>query len=232
MLNDINYVKILNESHKNAFPFEVLKLSIKKLFKNKIIYVCSFGSESAVILHMISRINKNIPIVLINTHFLFEETLDYKDYLLKKFELKNFKEIFPDILDLSCKDKENNLWKTDPDSCCNIRKVKPLNLELQQYDAWISGRKSYHNGERAGIEFFQLQDQKIVINPLVNSDIKFIDNYFVENKIERHPLFEKGFLSIGCTNCTKKTINLENPRSGRWSHTSKTECGIHKNYYK
>ena len=74
---------------------------------------------------MISRINKNLPIVLINTHFLFEETLDYKNYLIKKFDLKNYKEIYPDTLDLSCKDKQDNLWKSDPDLCCNIRKVKP-----------------------------------------------------------------------------------------------------------
>ena len=232
MYNDMNYVKHLNESMKNPFPLEVLKISIKKLFKKKITYVCSFGSESAVILHMISKIDKNIPIILLNTHFLFEETFDYKNYLLEKFELKNFIEVFPDTLDLSCKDKKDNLWKTDPDECCNIRKVKPLNTALQGYDAWISGKKSYHNGERAGIEFFQWQDHKIVINPLLNSDIKFIDNYFVENKIEQHPLVKEGFLSIGCTNCTIKTIDLKNPRSGRWPDTLKTECGIHKNFHK
>ena len=101
MYNDMNYVKHLNESMKNPFPLEVLKISIKKLFKKKITYVCSFGSESAVILHMISKIDKNIPIILLNTHFLFEETFDYKNYLLEKFELKNFIEVFPDTLDLS-----------------------------------------------------------------------------------------------------------------------------------
>ena len=165
MFNDIKYINNLNKSLKDAFPFEVLELSINKLFKKKIVYVCSFGSESAVILHMISRINKNLPIILINTHFLFEETLDYKNYLLEKFELKNFEEIYPDIIDLSCKDKHNNLWKTDPDSCCNIRKVKPLNTALQEYDAWISGRKSYHNGERTEIKFFSITRPKNSYKP-------------------------------------------------------------------
>ncbi|MFL2660804.1 MAG: phosphoadenylyl-sulfate reductase [Alphaproteobacteria bacterium] len=231
MSNELNYVRILNESLQDASPFEVLKLSVEKLFKKKLIYVCSFGAESAVILHMISRINKNLPIVLLNTNFLFKETIDYKNYLLEKLELNNFKEILPDERDLLNKDKRN-LWKINPDLCCNIRKVQPLNKVLKGYNAWISGRKSYHNGERKGVKFFELLDQKIIINPLVDSDMKFIDNYFEKNKIERHPLFKKGFLSIGCTHCTKKTIDLENPRSGRWSDTTKTECGIHKNFYK
>lgn len=231
MSNELNYVRILNESLQDASPFEVLKLSVEKLFKKKLIYVCSFGAESAVILHMISRINKNLPIVLLNTNFLFKETIDYKNYLLEKLELNNFKEILPDERDLLNKDKRN-LWKINPDLCCNIRKVQPLNRVLKGYNAWISGRKSYHNGERKGVQFFELLDQKIIINPLVDSDMKFIDHYFEKNKIERHPLFKKGFLSIGCTHCTKKTIDLENPRSGRWSDTTKTECGIHKNFYK
>ena len=231
MSNELNYVRILNESLQDASPFEVLKLSVEKLFKKKLIYVCSFGAESAVILHMISRINKNLPIVLLNTNFLFKETIDYKNYLLEKLELNNFKEILPDERDLLNKDKRN-LWKINPDLCCNIRKVQPLNKVLKGYNAWISGRKSYHNGERKGVKFFELLDQKIIINPLVDSDMKFIDNYFEKNKIERHPLFKKGFLSIGCTHCTKKTIDLDNPRSGRWSDTTKTECGIHKNFYK
>ena len=84
MSNELNYVRILNESLQDASPFEVLKLSVEKLFKKKLIYVCSFGAESAVILHMISRINKNLPIVLLNTNFLFKETIDYKNYLLEK----------------------------------------------------------------------------------------------------------------------------------------------------
>ena len=229
MVDDINFLKNLNNTFKKSDPEEILTATLTRIFKNNVAYVCSFGSESAIILHMISKIDTKIPIILINTEFLFKETIEYKNYLIKKFNFKNCKEIFPNSSDLSEIDKHADLWNSNPDLCCNIRKVLPLTKELRKYSAWISGRKSYHKGERSLLENFEQLNGKVVINPLALVNRSFIDSYFSKNKIKKHPLFTKGYLSIGCTHCTVKSFNIKNPRSGRWSNKMKTECGIHYN---
>ena len=226
---DKNFLNVLNSNSEKSSPQKILNDSITSLFKGKLAYVCSFGTESAIILHMISKIDKNIPIILLNTNFLFDETITYRDYLLKKFKLTNYIEAVPDEEDLKQKDSNDKLWKENPDLCCNLRKVLPLQKKLKFYDAWISGRKSYQEGERKKIKVFENLNKKIVVNPLANSNKVFVDQYFRKNKIKRHPLFEKGYLSIGCVHCTVKALNSSDPRSGRWSNKTKTECGIHYN---
>ena len=232
MDHDSIYLKNLNKEYKDSSPELILRMTIEEIFKNKIAYVCSFGTESAIILHMISKIDSNFPVILINTNFLFKETIEYKNYLLQKLKLKNCKEIFPNNSDLVKNDKYGNLWKSNPDSCCNIRKVIPLKKELRNYQAWISGRKSYHKGERKFLKIFEVLNQKVVVNPLAFVDKSFIDSYFDFHKINKHPLFTKGYLSIGCINCTIKSSNVDDPRSGRWKNNIKTECGIHYSYKK
>ena len=227
MKPSINLLRKLNWSFKKLSPIKILEESIKGIFKNKIAYVCSFGTESAIILHMISKIDKNLKIILINTNFLFDETHQYKNYLMDKLNLNNLKEIYPDRNDLLLKDSKNLLWQTDQDNCCNIRKVMPLQKELKNFNAWISGRKSYHNDERKNLPTLEIVNSKMVVNPLANATKDFVDSYFEKENINRHPLFKKGFLSIGCIHCTKRTKNPNNIRSGRWSKNLKTECGIH-----
>ena len=229
---DENSIKQLNSDCKNLSPQSILDKSISDFFKKKMVYVCSFGTESAIILHMISEIDRSLPIILLNTNYLFKETIEYKNYLISKFDFSNFKEIYPSADDLKTSDNKGTLWEKNPDLCCNIRKVLPLQKELVKYDAWVSGRKSYHEGERKNLEFFEYINQKIVINPLAQVEKNFVNSYFESNKIERHPLYEAGYLSIGCTHCTIKSSVIENPRSGRWADKIKTECGIHYNLKK
>ena len=229
MKTDENFLNKLNDDCKNSLPQNILENSINNIFKKKMVYVCSFGTESAIILHMVSEIDKSLPIILLNTNYLFKETIEYKDYLINKFKFSNFKEIYPSIKDLKINDSEGKLWKEDPDLCCNIRKVLPLQKELKKYDAWVSGRKSYHAGERTNLKFFEYINEKIVVNPLANVNRNFVDSYFKKHDIERHPLFESGYLSLGCTHCTVKTSMIDSPRSGRWADKIKTECGIHYN---
>ena len=217
-----------NKECQELTPEEILKFSIKK-FGNKITYICSFGTESAIILHMISKIDKKFPIFLLNTHFLFPETIAYKNKLLKKLRLTNCLDIFPDELLIKQEDPKNSLWMNNTDRCCEIRKVKPLDKILKNYSSWISGRKSYHQGERIDLKPFELLNKKIVVNPLINIKKKAADNYFEANDLPAHPLLKKGYLSIGCIHCTFKTTDKSNMRSGRWKNTIKTECGIHFN---
>ena len=229
---DENFLNQLNDNSKKLSPQDILDNSINNIFKKKMVYVCSFGTESAIILHMISDIDRSFPIILLNTNYLFKETIEYKDYLIGKFKFSNFKEISPSIEDLKINDSKGTLWKEDPDLCCNIRKVLPLQKELQKYDAWISGRKSYHEEERKNLKFFEYINKKIVVNPLAKVKRDFVNSYFKIHNIERHPLFESGYQSLGCTHCTVKTSKIDSPRSGRWANKIKTECGIHYNLKK
>ena len=229
MKTNENFLNKLNDDCKNSLPQNILENSINNIFKKKMVYVCSFGTESAIILHMISDIDRSFPIILLNTNYLFKETIEYKDYLIDKFKFSDFKEISPSVEDLKINDSKGTLWKEDPDLCCNIRKVLPLQKELKKYHAWVSGRKSYHAGERKNLKFFEYINQKIVVNPLAKVNQNFINSYFTKNNLERHPLYDFGYLSVGCTHCTIKSSNVDNPRSGRWTDKIKTECGIHYN---
>ena len=176
-LNNLD-IGALNSKFSEGEPKLILEYSILNLFKNKIAYVCSFGTESAIILHLISQINKDIPIILLNTHFLFEETVRYKNELLELLGLRNCHEVFPDDKVLNKFDRNNDLWKTKVDQCCNLRKVIPLEKSLKDFEAWISGRKSYHNGERRNLKPTEILNRKIVVNPLANIKKDFVDSYF------------------------------------------------------
>ena len=228
MNQTIELISTLNKECQGLAPEEILEVSIKK-FNNKITYICSFGTESAIILHMISKIDRTFPIFLLNTHFLFPETIVYKNKLLKKLSLTNCLDIFPDKLLIKQEDPKNSLWMNNVDRCCEIRKVKPLDRILTNYSSWISGRKSYHQGERIDLKPFELLNKKVVVNPLINIKKQQADNYFEANNLPKHPLLKKGYFSIGCIHCTFKTTDKSNMRSGRWRNKIKTECGIHLN---
>ena len=95
---------------------------------------------------------------------------------------------------------------------------------MKDFEAWVSGRKSYHLGERQKLKAFEKLNNKVVVNPLFRSTQDFVENYFLLNSLPKHPLEVKGYLSIGCTHCTIKTKNIKNIRDGRWSDNNKTEC--------
>ncbi len=221
-------VNNLNNESSNLSPEQILEKSLNE-FCDKIAYICSFGSESAIILNMISQINKNLPIFLLNTNFLFPETIEYKNDLIDRLKLVNCKEIYPDKISLKKNDPKNNLWEKSIDKCCNLRKVIPLELKLKEFNAWISGRKSYHQGERTSLEAFEFLNGKVVVNPLANLNKNEVEEYFKINNLPKHPLVKKGYMSIGCVQCTSKTVDPNDIRSGRWKNSVKTECGIHLN---
>ena len=207
---------------------KILEKCIYYFFEKKIAYVCSFGAESAILLHMISNIEKNLPVVFINTLKLFNETIDYKDRLVSEFSLKNVIELTPSKEDVELYDSEGKLWSNNPDKCCNFRKVKILDNYLNNFQAWFSGRKGYQSDERSKNNIVELQDKKFIISPLISWKKKDVDDYYIKYNLPRHPLSDQGFLSIGCKNCTSKTVNLSDIRSGRWNGLQKTECGIYK----
>lgn len=206
---------------------KMLRLAIEDLFPGRIALVSSFGADSAVLLHMVSRIDAALPIVFVDTLQLFPETLTYRDTLVAQLGLTNVKTTEPDPAALAAEDPENFLWAKDPDRCCDLRKVAPLAKALEGYEAWITGRKRFQASTRVGLPLFEAEGERVKINPLAGWTQDRIDAYFEIHGLPRHQLVKKRYLSIGCIPCTSPVKPGEDARAGRWRGRRKTECGIH-----
>ncbi len=191
------------------------------------VLVSSFGTESAVLLHMISRIDRGFPVFFLDTNKLFGETLRYNRKLAERLGLTAIMRVQPDRDNLAREDPQGRLWSTDADACCNLRKTRPLNAALEGFDAWITGRKRYQSMTRASLSAVEFADGRYKINPLAEWQKDDIDAYFRAHDLPRHPLESRGFPSIGCLPCTDCVAPGEDVRAGRWRGKEKTECGIH-----
>ncbi len=193
----------------------------------KIALVSSFGTESAVLLHVITRIIPDIPVIFIDTLRHFPETLDYVEILTSLLGL-NLIRVTPDAQILQIEDGQDDLVRSDPDQCCMLRKTFPLADAMVDYDSWISGRKRFQSASRAAIPLLERDGDKIKLNPLAFWQQDEIDAYFKKYDLPPHPLKKHRYLSVGCAPCTKAVAKGANPRDGRWADTpNKTECGIH-----
>jgi len=189
--------------------------------------VSSFGTESAALIHFVNKYRSDIPIIFIDTHKHFRETIDYRDRLMDYFKF-NLIVVSPDAQDLAQEDPDGDLNKYDQNACCTIRKTFPLQDAISEFDAWISGRKRYQGGSRSAIPILERDGEKIKINPLAMWSAKDIAEYFHRHGLPRHPLEVQGYLSIGCAPCTRAVKKGEDARSGRWANNpEKSECGIH-----
>lgn len=193
----------------------------------RIALVSSFGTEAAVLLDMVARIDRNAPVIFIDTGKLFPETLAYRDRLIAHLGLTNVQTIGPETSDIARSDSAGDLWKSNTDACCHLRKVVPLEKALEKYDGWITGRKRSHGGLRADLALTENENGKIKINPLARWSASDIARAFLERGLPQHPLQGQGYTSVGCMPCTAKPADPSDPRSGRWADSDKTECGIH-----
>ncbi|HLH11946.1 MAG TPA: phosphoadenylyl-sulfate reductase [Methylovirgula sp.] len=206
---------------------KLLRLAIEDLFPGRIALVSSFGADSAVLLHMISRIDRATPVLFIDTLHLFPETLAYRDALVARLGLSKIITLKPDPAALAREDPDAFLWAQDPDRCCAIRKVQPLAKALEGFEAWITGRKRFQSATRANLPLFEADGPRIKLNPLARWTQADIDAYFDRHDLPRHELVAKNYLSIGCVPCTSPIRPGEDPRAGRWRGRAKTECGVH-----
>jgi phosphoadenosine phosphosulfate reductase len=211
----------------DAQPQEVLETVLAQEFPGGIASVSSFGTESAVLLHMVAQIDPRLPVLFLDTGMLFSETLAYRDQLREDLGLTDIRIFEPDLADQQRLDPEGMLWSTDTNACCGLRKVAPLNRALGGFGAWLNGRKRYHGDDRALLPVVEADGPRIKVNPLANFDAQAIQSYFVRHHLPLHPLQALGFSSIGCMPCTSRTRPGEAARAGRWRGTGKTECGIH-----
>lgn len=238
----------LNQEFETKKPEEIIAWAIHE-FPGRLAATSSFGPESAVLLHLVSRVDPAVPILFLETGYHFPETLEYKETLTRLLGLKN-------VIDLKADPKrkaevvkqyEGVPYEKNPDLCCQINKVEPIDLALKDYDAWMSGIRRHQTDFRKSVRIVEEygrrgtppwvpEDPKgghggppllYKISPLANFTSREIWWYLKEHQIPKHPLYDKGYLSVGCWPCTRPVQDGDDERSGRWAGKAKTECGIH-----
>jgi phosphoadenosine phosphosulfate reductase len=217
----------LDRALADASPSQVIAAAVKEVGRDKLAVVSSFGTESAALLKIAADVDPAIPVVFLDTGWLFEETLAYRDTLTSLLGLTDVRTIHPLPETLEREDKERDLWFSNPDQCCFIRKVEPLARALSSFDGWINGRKRFQGGDRAAIAVVEADGARLKFNPLANVSQDELSALYATMNLPPHPLLASGFTSIGCMPCTTRTKPGEDPRAGRWRDRGKTECGIH-----
>lgn len=218
---------MLNARFGGLDAHEAIELALVRLFPGRIAMVSSFGAESAVLLHLLSEVDRGAPVVFVDTGRLFAETLEYRNLLTRRLGLRDVRSVGPEHDRLAALDPHRALWMTDPDLCCQIRKTEPLARALAGFDAWFTGRKRFQSTTRAAIQLFEADGARIKVNPIASWPAERLAAYMVDKELPAHPLVARGYPSIGCQPCTSKVKPGEDARAGRWRGSDKTECGIH-----
>ena len=205
-----------------AKQIEIYKQSGKKMFATS-----SFQTHSIPMLHILSRIDKTIPVLFINTGFHFPQTLVFRDEVAAMLGL-NLMDVRSLVSRSLQRDKNDQFYFTsDPDYCCFLNKTQPVEPFLAEYDVWINGIRADQNANRKNMKAEQpARYGSVRFHPMLDWNSKMIFEYSKEYHLPRHPLEDEGYLSIGCEPCTRK-VDLTNDRSGRWFGLNKTECGLH-----
>jgi len=209
-----------------ASPGKIVETALRTA-PGKMAVVSSFGTESAVLLKFVADVDPSVPVLFLDTQWLFKETLAYRDALVARLGLTDVRTVMPSPSALALRDPKRELAFRDRDTCCEIRKVTPLATELAAFDGWMSGRKRFHGGERAALPVVEEDGPRVKFNPLARLSRPELNGVFAAAKLPRHPLESLGFTSVGCVPCTHKPAPGGSVRGGRWSGLGKTECGIH-----
>lgn len=187
----------------------------------------SFQSHSIVLLHLLSRIDRSVPVYFLNTGFHFPETLSFRDKVTELLHL-NLKIVESPTPKIHQRDWGGKfLFASDPDYCCYLNKTLPMEPVLAEFDVWINGVRADQSNTRKN---FRVEEPApfgaIRFHPMLNWNSKMIWEYQKKYSLPFHPMESKGYLSIGCEPCTQKISLEENNRSGRWAGMKKTECGL------
>ena len=214
-------VQELNEKYKNLSIHERIGELYRDFDLSEVMLTSSFAATSAFLLKLFSDVNKQQQVHFIDTGYHFEETLAYRKKLTDLYGLN--------VVSISAIKEEHEFtrqdetWRKNPDFCCSINKVKPLDLIKQKYTVWVSGLMEWQSDHRASLNIFENRGDILKFYPLLDVSKEERDAYIEEHKLPFHPLVSKGYNSIGCSHCTVPGED----RSGRWNNNPKTECGLH-----
>lgn len=194
----------------------------------KMFLTSSFQSQSVPLLHIISQIDNSIPVYFLNTGFLFPKTLKFKNQLVKDFGL-NVVGLESNIAKIHQMDSDHHFfYSSDPDYCCHINKILPLEPILMSHDVWINGIRADQNANRKNMKPEQMGAHNVLrYHPMLDWTKQDVADYRTKFGLPNHPLDAEGYDSIGCEPCTSKAFNDKGERASRWSGMKKTECGLH-----
>ena len=228
----VEELRTWGESFEAKQPQDVLAAALER-FAPKIVLACSFGAEDVVLVDMVHRINRSIPLFYLDTDFLFPDTYATRDRVVKQYDLKPAQVLQVKSLLTPERQTEQHgeaLWAKDPDHCCQLRKVEPLTRVLKGFDAWITGirRDQAPSRANAGLIEWDTKFQLVKVNPLARWSWADVWTYIRVYEVPYNPLHDQSYPSIGCTHCTAPVAPGDDPRAGRWKNFAKTECGLHK----
>ena len=225
MKTDFDRLKLVAESWKAE---QVLSWAFAT-YGEDVAIATGMGAEGMVLLDIASHINPEMKVFTGDTEFLFPETYDLIDRVEERYGIK----IERILSELSPEEQEREfgprLWASNPDQCCELRKVEPLRRKLSTLDAWITAIRRGQTPERAGAKKIDWDPKfnLVKINPLADWTHQQVWSYIVKNDVPYNPLHDRSYPSIGCTNCTRAVRPGEDARAGRWAGFGKTECGLH-----
>ncbi|WP_455389802.1 phosphoadenylyl-sulfate reductase [Petrachloros mirabilis] len=228
----VEEIQVWGESFEEKQPQELLAAAIER-YAPKIVLACSFGAEDVVLVDMVHRINPSVPLFYLDTDFLFPETYATRDRIIRQYGLQPTQVLQMKSLltpDRQAEQYGEALWASDPDRCCELRKIEPLTRVLKGFDAWITGIRRDQSPTRAHAKLIEWDGkfQLVKVNPLVKWTWADVWTYIKVYEVPYNELHDRNYPSIGCTHCTKPVMPGEDPRSGRWQGKAKTECGLHK----
>src|SRR5258708_5325603 len=216
----------VNRLFQGAPAAEIISWAVKE-FSPDVAISSSFGAESACLLHLATRVKPDIRVMFVNTGFLFGETLKFRDRLKELLNL-NVAEFKPQISHEEWEARHGKLYESDPDACCAANKVEPMARAIEGLKCWMSGVRRDQTAYRAGMSYVERKKDGIYkVSPIASWSSKQVYEYLEKYQLPYHPLWEKGYMSIGCEPCTAVPGNPDDPRSGRWKGQNKKECGIH-----
>jgi phosphoadenosine phosphosulfate reductase len=202
---------------------EAYRAEGKKLFTTS-----SFQSHSLVLLHMLSRIDRTIPIYFINTGYHFPETVRFRDEIAERLAMPvvDLRSHMPKSMQAGPDGKL--LFTSDPDYCCYLNKTQPMEAVLMTHDVWINGVRADQSATRAAMKVEQPAPHGAIrFHPMLQWNAKMIYQYRKEHNLPKHPLEDAGYMSIGCEPCTRRIDPEMQEREARWFGLNKTECGLH-----
>jgi phosphoadenosine phosphosulfate reductase len=224
----IDDLKRLNTSFEGETPEPILAWSVAE-FGDRIAIATGFGPEGMALIDMAVKIEPAVKVFYLDTGLLFPETYELRDRVEQKYGLK----VLPHHPALSVAEQAvtygNDLWKTNPNLCCKLRKLEPLKEALTGLDAWVTAIRRDQSSARAGAGIIEwdLKWGLVKVNPLANWTKQKIWDYILRHDVPYNPLHDAGYPSIGCTHCTQPVQIGEDDRAGRWRGFAKTECGLH-----
>jgi len=221
-------LRSLTDAQVEALPAEEVLRWAHAEFGDRLCLTCSWQKQSSVLVHMVAELGLDIDVVELDTQLFFRETYETRERLVERYGLTLIR---PEVMTVAEQHKVEgpNLWESNPDRCCHVRKVEPLIKALEPYDAWISGIRRQQSPSRANARKVERSDRYGVwkIQPLADWSEEDVWGYVHANDIPYNPLHEVGYRSIGCIPCTRPTRLDEEERAGRWAGSDKLECGIH-----